>query len=224
MYYGRIPTDRRDVWHNHVNYYLNCLLDVDRHIGAVLDELEATGQADNTVIIFAADHGEMGGAHHLRQKGSVAFQESVNVPLVIADPRHPGAKRLDAVGSHLDLVPTILAFAGLSEDERRYPTSLPEQKTVDLKNHVTGKVTTEKYDKLVLSPGAAPIRPPLPGIDLPGISQCEPCPMPARSVRSWYSAAPASVPTTQRGSCCRTGSRPGMWLRACCHGRISRVD
>jgi arylsulfatase A-like enzyme len=123
MYYGRIPMDRRDMWHNHVNYYLNCLLDVDRHIGAVLDALEASGQADNTIVIFTADHGEQGGAHHLRQKGSVAFQESVNVPLVIADPRHPGANRSDAVGSHLDLVPTILAFAGLSEDERRkrYP-------------------------------------------------------------------------------------------------------
>jgi arylsulfatase len=89
----------------------------------VLDALEASGQVDNTIVIFTADHGEQGGAHHLRQKGSVAFQESVNVPLVIADPRHPGGGRTDAVGSHLDLVPTILAFAGLSEDERRkrYP-------------------------------------------------------------------------------------------------------
>ncbi len=42
-------------------------------------------------------------------------------------------------------------------------------------------MTTEKYDKLVLSPGAAPIRPPLPGIDLPGIFQCEPCRMPGTS-------------------------------------------
>jgi len=123
VYYGRIPMERRDMWHNHVNYYLNCHLDVDRHIGAVLDALEASGQADNTIVIFTADHGEQGGAHHLRQKGSVAFQETVNVPLVIADPRHPGASRTDAVGSHLDLVPTILAFAGLSEAERRkrYP-------------------------------------------------------------------------------------------------------
>jgi arylsulfatase len=123
MYYGRIPMDRRDMWHNHVNYYLNCHLDVDRHIGAVLDALEASGQADNTIVIFTADHGEQGGAHHLRQKGSVAFQESVNVPLVIADPRHPGGGRTDAVGSHLDLVPTILAYAGLPEAERRkrYP-------------------------------------------------------------------------------------------------------
>lgn len=44
-----------------------------------------------------------------------------------------------------------------------------KQKTVDFKNHLTGEVTTESYDKLVLSPGAAPIRPPLDGIDLPGI-------------------------------------------------------
>ncbi|CAG0929152.1 MAG: sulfatase-like hydrolase/transferase [Rhodocyclaceae bacterium] len=123
VYYGRIPMDHRDMWHNHVNYYLNCHLDVDRHIGAVLDALDASGQADNTIVIFTADHGEQGGAHHLRQKGSVAFKETVNVPLVIADPRHPGANRTDAVGSHLDLVPTILAFAGLSEAERRkrYP-------------------------------------------------------------------------------------------------------
>jgi arylsulfatase len=90
----------------------------------VLDALEASGQADNTIIIFTADHGEMGGAHHLRQKGSVAFRETVNVPLVIVDPRHPGRVRTDAVGSHLDLVPTILAYAGLSEAElrQRYPS------------------------------------------------------------------------------------------------------
>ena len=123
LYYGRIPMERRDMWHNHVNYYLNCILDVDRHIGAVLDALDASGQADDTIVIFTADHGEQAGAHHLRQKGGVAFKESVNVPLVIADPRQPGASRTDAVGSHLDLVPTILAFAGLSEHEQRqrYP-------------------------------------------------------------------------------------------------------
>ena len=59
-----------------------------------------------------------------------------------------------------------------------------KQKTVDLKNHVTGKVTTEKYDKLVLSPGAAPIRPPLPGIDLQGIFSVRTVPD-ARSIREW---------------------------------------
>jgi NADPH-dependent 2,4-dienoyl-CoA reductase/sulfur reductase-like enzyme/rhodanese-related sulfurtransferase len=59
-----------------------------------------------------------------------------------------------------------------------------KQKTVELKNHLTGEVTTEKYDKLVLSPGAAPIRPPLPGIDLPGIFSVRTVPD-ARNMREW---------------------------------------
>jgi len=60
----------------------------------------------------------------------------------------------------------------------------PKQKTVQLKNHQTGDVTTENYDKLVLSPGAAPIRPPLPGIDLPGIFSVRTVPD-ARCIREW---------------------------------------
>ncbi|MBK9088164.1 MAG: FAD-dependent oxidoreductase [Holophagales bacterium] len=58
------------------------------------------------------------------------------------------------------------------------------KKTVDLKNVATGEVTTESYDKLVLSPGAAPIRPPLPGIDLPGIFSVRTVPD-ARTIREW---------------------------------------
>ena len=57
-------------------------------------------------------------------------------------------------------------------------------KTVRLKNHATGETTTEPYDKLVLSPGAAPIRPPLPGIDLPGIFSVRTVPD-ARAMREW---------------------------------------
>ena len=60
----------------------------------------------------------------------------------------------------------------------------PKKRTVELKNHVTGKVTTESYDKLVLSPGAASIRPPLPGIDLPGIFQVRTVPD-AKAIREW---------------------------------------
>jgi NADPH-dependent 2,4-dienoyl-CoA reductase/sulfur reductase-like enzyme/rhodanese-related sulfurtransferase len=60
----------------------------------------------------------------------------------------------------------------------------PAKKTVDLKSLATGEVTTESYDKLVLSPGAAPIRPPLPGIDLPGIFSVRTVPD-ARTIRQW---------------------------------------
>ena len=60
----------------------------------------------------------------------------------------------------------------------------PDKKTVDLRNVKTGEVTTESYDKLVLSPGAVSIRPPLPGIDLPGIFQVRTVPD-ARAIREW---------------------------------------
>jgi len=59
-----------------------------------------------------------------------------------------------------------------------------KKKTVDLKNVTTGDVTTESYDKLVLSPGAKSFRPPLPGIDLPGIFHVRTVPD-ARAIREW---------------------------------------
>ena len=60
----------------------------------------------------------------------------------------------------------------------------PDKKTVELRDVATGQVTIESYDKLVLSPGAPSVRPPLPGIDLPGIFQVRTVPD-ARAIREW---------------------------------------
>ncbi len=79
----------------------------------------------------------------------------------------------------------------------------PKKKTVELKNHATGEVTTETYDKLVLSPGAAPIRPPLPGIDLPGIFSVRTVPD-AREIREWI----------ERGSSDSTGEHTSSGFQA----------
>ncbi|MEI8040264.1 MAG: FAD-dependent oxidoreductase [Verrucomicrobiota bacterium] len=59
-----------------------------------------------------------------------------------------------------------------------------KKKTVNLRNVKTGEVTTESYDKLVLSPGAASVHPPLPGIDLPGIFHVRTVPD-AKQIREW---------------------------------------
>jgi NADPH-dependent 2,4-dienoyl-CoA reductase/sulfur reductase-like enzyme/rhodanese-related sulfurtransferase len=60
----------------------------------------------------------------------------------------------------------------------------PQEKTVTLRDVKSGKESTESYDKLVLSPGAASVRPPLPGIDLPGIFHVRTVPD-ARQIREW---------------------------------------
>jgi NADPH-dependent 2,4-dienoyl-CoA reductase/sulfur reductase-like enzyme/rhodanese-related sulfurtransferase len=83
----------------------------------------------------------------------------------------------------------------------------PKQKTVELKNHATGEVTTEKYDKLVLSPGAAPIRPPLPGIDLPGIFSVRTVPD-ARNIREWLDRGSAQSPGMNSYTGCQVVTKP----------------
>jgi NADPH-dependent 2,4-dienoyl-CoA reductase/sulfur reductase-like enzyme len=86
------------------------------------------------------------------------------------------------------LVATADMFKGLFKVDARTQCEAiaisPEQKTVDLKDLKTNEVTTESYDKLVLSPGAPPSRPPLPGIDLPGIYSVRTVPD-AREIRQW---------------------------------------
>ncbi len=62
-------------------------------------------------------------------------------------------------------------------------------KTVALRDAATGTVTHESYDKLVLSPGASSIKPPLPGIDLPGIFHVRTVPD-ARAIRTWIGSEP----------------------------------
>ena len=60
----------------------------------------------------------------------------------------------------------------------------PKKKTVNLRDVTTGEVTTHSYDKLVLSPGGVSVRPPLPGIDLPGIFHVRTVPD-ARHINEW---------------------------------------
>lgn len=94
---------------------------VDPHIDRVLRTLEETGQAENTIVIFAADHGELGAAHNMMlEKWHVAYQEAVHVPMVVQFPpsmRTDGElKHVHAVTSHADLVPTILGLTGVGPD------------------------------------------------------------------------------------------------------------
>ncbi|MFT7111453.1 MAG: arylsulfatase A-like enzyme [Porticoccaceae bacterium] len=107
---GEIPWDDEPAWHRYRNYYFNCLVDVDTHIGTVLDALEDSGQWDNTLVIFTSDHGEMAGVHGHRGKGGVIYHEACRVPLCICHPGMTGGEESDALVSLLDIVPTTAAL------------------------------------------------------------------------------------------------------------------
>jgi arylsulfatase A-like enzyme len=107
---GEIPWDDSQAWLRYRNYYFNCLVDVDTHIGTVLDALEESGQWDNTLVIFASDHGEMAGVHGHRGKGGVIYREACKVPLCICYPGMKGGLESEALVSLLDIVPTTIAL------------------------------------------------------------------------------------------------------------------
>ena len=93
--------------------YAGMISEVDDGLGRVFEHLDATGQWDDTLIIFTSDHGEQLGDHHLLGKVGY-FDESFRIPLVIKDPDTPGsAGRIeDAFTESIDVMPTILDWVG----------------------------------------------------------------------------------------------------------------
>ncbi len=86
-------------------YYSNVTL-VDRSVGRILAALEASGKADETIVVFTADHGEMAGDHALLEKRSF-YEESAKVPLLMRVPWLE-QRMLPGVVGQVDLVPTLL--------------------------------------------------------------------------------------------------------------------
>lgn len=96
------------------NYTAMCE-NIDRGVGKLLDWLEATGSADNTLVIFSSDHGEMLGDHG-RWGKSVPYQPSVSVPLLIAGPGVRHGATNSALASSIDITATILDYGGVPWD------------------------------------------------------------------------------------------------------------
>jgi arylsulfatase len=107
---GRVPNED-DRWRRLNNYYLNCTQAVDQHVLDILNELDDLGMADDTVVVFTADHGEMAGAHGLSGKGANGYREQLNVPFVLSHPGFAGNKRCKAVTSHVDIASTLANIA-----------------------------------------------------------------------------------------------------------------
>lgn len=108
---GTIPMEDAR-WRRFNDFYFNSLLAVDQQLNRILDELDAQGLSENTIIVFTSDHGEMGGAHGLRGKGPFAYQEAIHLPLFISHPDVKGHQNCKALTGHIDMVPTILSMCG----------------------------------------------------------------------------------------------------------------
>src|SRR5262249_14242198 len=88
---------------------------IDEQVGRVLDALEKSGRADNTIVIFTADHGDMAGGHGMGWKSTQAFyDELARIPMIVSWPGRIAPGKTDAAASLADIPPTILELTGQS--------------------------------------------------------------------------------------------------------------
>ncbi len=118
---GTLATSEQKL--NYINFYGYLLSHVDKEIGYLVKELyaeDAQGKklADQAILTFTSDHGEMGLAHGgLRQKTFVAYEEAIRVPLVISNPvLFAGTKTQNsmALATLVDIMPTFMELANVS--------------------------------------------------------------------------------------------------------------
>jgi len=102
-------------WRMHRWAYARLTEEVDSHIQIVLDALIASGQLENTLIIFSSDHGDMNSAHRMEHKTAL-YEESAGVPFMVMWKGHIQGNRVDSthlISNGLDLLPTVCDYAGI---------------------------------------------------------------------------------------------------------------
>ena len=111
---------------------------IDEGVGRMLAALEASGQLDDTIVIFTADHGDMFGDHGFMLKGGFLFEGTTRVPLVISQPGATGA-RTSSLASSLDIGTTILDLVDVDSYDGVQGVSLTpllEDTTAEVRDHV----------------------------------------------------------------------------------------
>jgi arylsulfatase A-like enzyme len=101
----------KEAYQGYLKRYLRCVKGVDDNIQRLLDYLEESGQAENTIVIYSSDQGFMLGEHDLIDKRWM-YEESLRMPLIIYHPKLKQIKRSKQIINNTDFAPTMLAMAG----------------------------------------------------------------------------------------------------------------
>ena len=108
--------------------YLGMNSCVDAMLGEILDTLDRTGLAENTTVIVCSDHGDWAGDYGLVEKWSNAMDDKlVRVPLIIKSPGHKQSHTVREQVEMFDIMPTVLALAGIEAHHAHFAQSLVPQ-------------------------------------------------------------------------------------------------
>jgi arylsulfatase A-like enzyme len=109
---GKWDFRRQETPKNFPGYY-GAITGIDEQFGRLMDYLERQGIAEDTLVIYSADHGDLMGSHGDTGKANW-YEESIGVPLIFRYPRAiKEGQSSDALFGNVSLMPTILSLAGL---------------------------------------------------------------------------------------------------------------
>jgi N-acetylglucosamine-6-sulfatase len=93
------------------------LMAIDEGLGEILNLLEKMGISDNTILVFASDHGYFYGEHGLNEERRLAYEESLRIPLLIRyPPLTENGSEIMQLALNIDLAPTLLELGGAEND------------------------------------------------------------------------------------------------------------
>lgn len=95
-----------------IHGYYACVAFIDAQVGKILDKLEETGLADNTIVVFWGDHGYHLGDHGMWNKHS-NFEQATHSPLIISAPGFNGNQKAEGMTEFVDIFPTLIELADL---------------------------------------------------------------------------------------------------------------
>ncbi len=99
---------------------------MDEEIGRVLDAVAAAGLADNTLIVFLGDHGDMMGDRGFVGKSPFTFQACTRLPTIVAASALPGGQVTQSLIAQIDLLPSVLDYCGLPLPGSDWHELMPE--------------------------------------------------------------------------------------------------
>ncbi|MCU0786405.1 MAG: sulfatase-like hydrolase/transferase [Verrucomicrobia bacterium] len=135
----RNPTNIRQM----TSIYYGMVAEVDEWVGKILRRLDELGLAENTLVIFTSDHGEMLGDHGMHSK-NVFYEGSAHVPLLLCLPGMiPAGTVIQTPASHLDLFPTILDYCGQAGHASEGDSLRP---FIEGKESGTGRVAVSEWN------------------------------------------------------------------------------
>ena len=123
-----------EIVQQHIADYYAIITYLDAQIGRVLAALQANSLAENTLIVYTADHGLAVGQHGLLGKQNL-YDHSIRVPSIISGPGVPSSRKVDALTFSYDMFPTLCDLTGLS-----IPETIASRSLVPLMQNQAGQV------------------------------------------------------------------------------------